>query len=155
MADVIILCAVNPIRSRAHTLVIDSVSRQQQLQWCREFQITLTPPWLVLSPGEKGGRLGVRLATSPHKHLLATETCTRMNHVTVYLSPWERRTSTKKMDDALQWKLDDSGSYKAKHPSRKKSYQDGNLEHKNYMYVWNRKDFPSCSRDEGLQPSTA
>ena len=51
----------------AHTLVIDSVSRQQQLQWCREFQITLPPPWLVLSPGEKGGGLGVRLATSPRK----------------------------------------------------------------------------------------
>ena len=53
----------------------------------------------------------------------------------------------------MRWKPDDSGSYKAKNPSHTKSYQDGNLERKNY--VWNGKGFPNCSRDEGLQLSTA
>ena len=66
----------------------------------REFQITLTPPWLVLSPGEKGGGLGVKLATSPRK----TFACYRNTYKneSSYLSSWERRTSTKKIDDALQ-----------------------------------------------------
>ena len=31
-------------------------------------------PWTVLSPAEKGGRLGVGLATLPHKNHVATET---------------------------------------------------------------------------------
>ena len=83
----------------AHTLVIDSVSRQQQLQRCGEFQITLTSPWPVLSLGEKGSGLGVRLATSPRK----TFACYRNTYKneSSYLSSWERRTSMKKMDDAL------------------------------------------------------
>ena len=34
----------------------------------------LTPPWTVLSPAEKGGRLGVGLATLPRKNHVATET---------------------------------------------------------------------------------
>ena len=32
------------------------------------------PPWTVLSPAEKGGRLGVGLATLPRKNHAATET---------------------------------------------------------------------------------
>ena len=116
-----------------------------------QLQSTRTLPWPDPSPGEKGGGLGVRLATSPRK----TSACYRnmYKNESSYLSSWERRTSAKKTDDALRWKPDDSGSYKVEHPSRKKSYQDGNLERK--TYVWNGEDFPSCSRDEGLQPSTA
>jgi len=34
----------------------------------------ITPPWTVLSPAEKGGRLGVGLAPLPRKSYAATET---------------------------------------------------------------------------------
>ena len=45
-----------------------------------------TPPWRVPSPGEKGGGLGVRLATSPHK----TVACYRNTYKNEprYLSSW-------------------------------------------------------------------
>ena len=41
---------------------------------CVVFLSKTTPSWTVLSPAEKGGRLGVRLATLPRKNHVATET---------------------------------------------------------------------------------
>ena len=58
-----------------------------------------TPPWLVPSPGEKGGGLGVRLVTSPCKTSACYRnmTCTRMNQVSSALGrgePPQRRQMT-------------------------------------------------------------
>lgn len=42
--------------------------------YLHELSCLSTPPWMVLSPTEKGGRLGMGLATLPHKNYVTTET---------------------------------------------------------------------------------
>ena len=63
---------VNILLLGAQTLVTQKVDKVKEIQHVK--QALKTPPWMVPNPAEKGGRLGVGLATLPCKNHVATET---------------------------------------------------------------------------------
>ena len=63
---------VNILLVGAQTLVTQKVDKVKEIQHVK--QALKTPPWMLPNPAEKGGRLGVGLATLPCKNHVATET---------------------------------------------------------------------------------
>ena len=112
--------------------------------------ITSTPPWTVLSPAEKGGRLGVGLATLPRK-----KTCCYRNtndESTNSTSSGRRRAFLAKVHEELQGKP--KGTCNTDYPSDdQKNLKHRNVEHQNNVRV--RKDSPGSERNAQLQPCAA
>ena len=89
--------------------------------------IKVTQPWTVLSPAEKGGGLGVGLATLPRKN----SCCYRnTNDKSTSIASSGRRASLAKVCDELQGKP--KGSCNADYPSdNQENIKHRNMEHQN------------------------
>ena len=101
-------------------------------------------------PAEKGGRLGVGLATLPRKNLFATET--HNDKSTNSTISGRRKAFLAKVYDKLKRKP--KGSCNADYPSDdQKNLKHRNMEQQNNVRV--RKDIAGSLRNANLQPCAA